>query len=138
MLDKHMGLGIRSKVWVVTCIFLIFSLIVSACTLYCSDEVDVSISGISTMEEGNRASIKKLSNEIRRCPSANKYRVFWKVTVNGQEVSRRAALYERNIGVGYEDDPYSGFSSKVYPVDDSAIHAIAQKGGTFDDFVDKQ
>ncbi len=115
-------------------VLLILLLFAGACSLYCPDEINVSIGSSPSLDVGNRASIKRLSDEVRRCPKAKEYSVFWKVEVNGREVVRRAALYKREYGVGYEDDPGSGFSSKVYNVSDDAIHTVAQQDGTFEDF----
>lgn len=108
----------------------------------CPTEVNVSLGDFTSMDAGNRASIQRLSKEVCRCPKAYKYRIFWKVTSEGEEIDRRAALYERQkqvtgMGrVGYEIDPYSGFWSKVHTVNDNAIHAVAHKGGTFEDFTE--
>ncbi len=87
------------------------------------------------MLAGERVSVQKLSAAVRSCPKSRRYFVFWEEVVNSEEVGRRALVYERQGNlIGQEDDPHSGYSSRVYIVDDAVIHAVAQKGGTFADF----
>lgn len=112
--------------------FLILALLIGACR--CPDKVYVYFES-PTLEAGEPVAVQKLSDALRRCPNAQRYDVFWKEVVAGQELGRRALVYDRrNKLIGYEYDPGSGFRGAVYVVDDAAIHAVAQKYGKLDDF----
>jgi hypothetical protein len=121
------------RAWRLAGTFLILALLIGACLPRCPDEVYVYFE--SPILAGEREAVRKLSDALRRCPKAQRYDVFWKEVIAGEELGRRALVYERrNKLIGYEYDPGSGFSGAVYVVDDAAIHAVAQKYGRLDDF----
>jgi hypothetical protein len=123
---------VSKRAWRLAGTFLILSLLIGACR--CPDEVNIYFES-PTLEAGERVAVRKLSDALRKCPKAQRYDVFWKEVVAGQELGRRALVYDRrNKLIGYEYDPGSGFSGAVYVVDDAAIHAVAQKYGRLGDF----
>lgn len=125
--------------WLYIGILLFPLLTISSCAFFCSNELDVFLGQFDSMDVGSRASIKRLSEEIRRCPEAKKYSVSWKVALGEQERGWRAVMYERQDKttgrVGYEYDPDSGFRGDVYIVGDDAVHSVAQGAGALEDFV---
>lgn len=116
--------------------FLLFPLVVTSC--FCPNAVGVYIGHFDSMDAGSRASIKRLSEEIRRCPEAKTYRVSWRVDLGPNERGWRAVMYHRqgktSGGVGYEFDPGSGFGRDIYLVDDDAVQKVAEGSGTLEDF----
>ena len=125
--------------WLPLGILLAALLSVNSCANVCSNEVSVSIGEFDSEEVGSRASIQRLSSEIRRCPGGKKFKISWtwKVAPGEQERGWRATMYERDDGgagrVGYEYDPDSGFRGDVYNVRDDAIHSVAGRAGTLED-----
>ena len=120
-----------------TCMwFLLFPLVVTSC--YCPTSVRVSSGQFDSMDAGSRASIKRLSGEIRRCPEAKTYKVAWRVDLSPNERGWRAVKYEREDKtsgyVGYEFDPESGFGREYYLVGDDAVQKVAEGSGTLNDF----
>ncbi len=87
-----------------------------------------------------RASIPILAAEIRRCPDAEIYRIIWvgsETNSNHDRAYRRSLFYDRRYKrIGYEADAFSGSIGRTYTVDDLAIQAVAQKGGTLEDFAE--
>lgn len=126
--------------WLFIGVLLSIFFIVSSCSFFCSDKIIIFVGEFESMDVGSRASIQRLSEEIRRCPSAKTYRITWKwkLPSDGYERGWRAVIYKRQnetMGlIGYEYDPESGFSGEVYLVQDDAIHVVAQKAGTLEDF----
>jgi hypothetical protein len=61
--------------------------------------------------------------------------VHWRVKSNGVEVAHCATTFYRDSKtIGYELDPYSGYTEMWTNVDDTAVHTVAGKNGTFTDF----
>ncbi|HXG91108.1 MAG TPA: hypothetical protein VNN73_01910 [Blastocatellia bacterium] len=95
------------------------------------------IGEFASKDDCMRAAIRKLAVEIQRCPEAEMYHIVWisPDPDENQRVDRRAVLYERGRKeIGYEHDVFSGISGKAYTVDDAAIQAVAERGGTLYDF----
>src|SRR5258708_3319529 len=56
-------------------------------------------SSVGTVDSTNaaiRASIRKLSNECKRCPKVNQYRVHWTVKSNDVILAQSTTLYDRS------------------------------------------
>ena len=101
----------------------------------CGDQVFDDLGHFSSKESGLRASIKKLSQQIKECPNASKYVVGWKALAEDGVVQQRETAYDRRTRqLCYEMDPGSGCYGDVYVVDDAAVHAVAAKNGLLDDF----
>jgi len=120
------------------CVALAVAMVPTAsCGLRCPEEVNASIGVFDSKEEGLRASIPKLAAEIHECPDAELYRIMWKGPDpdENQRVDQRALLYDKpRKRLGYEHDVGSGIAGRAWIVDRSAIQAVAQKGGVFEDF----
>jgi hypothetical protein len=103
----------------------------------CSEDMVKSIGRFDSKEAGVRAAIPKMAGEIARCPDARVYRVMWVGPGNSGGDSRHSILYERTYKrIGYEDDFLSSFSGETYVVDDAAIRAVADNGGTLEAFAE--
>jgi hypothetical protein len=104
----------------------------------CAREHTISIGEFSSKSVALRAAMPKLAAEIDRCPRAEVYRIMWEGTEASEgSLNRHSLLYDRIYKrLGYEDDLESGISGKAYVVDDASIRAVAQRGGTLDDFDD--
>ena len=114
---------------------LVTALIIGATAYNCADELTVSIGKFDSKEVAVRAAIPNLAAEIARCRDAKVYRITWVGPGNHQGEYRHAVLYDRrNKKIGYEDDFLSSFSDETYVVDDRAIQAVAEEGGTLEDF----
>lgn len=102
----------------------------------CSRESISHLGEFGSKEAGLRASIPKLSDQLDRCPGAEVFRVMWVGPGNYQGGQDRHALlyYRKHNRIGYEDDFLSGFSEETYYADNNAIRAVAEKGGTIEDF----
>jgi hypothetical protein len=112
---------------------LAVGLIVTVAEYTCSEEITEYIGKFDSKEAGVHAALPKMAAELARCPNAKVYRVMWVGPAQG--ASRHSVLYERRDNrIGYEDDFLSSFSDETYVVDDTAIRAIAEKGGTLEDF----
>jgi hypothetical protein len=99
----------------------------------CGDEVYTNIGEFQSEDAALRASIERLSSEIDECPNAELYRVVWDAP-DQYRISRHSILFDRpHKSIGIEDDVGSGLSRKGYRVDEAAIKAVAEKGGTLDD-----
>lgn len=123
-----------------------FRLLAAACLLAsltgcgCPDEeVYVRIGDFDSRDAALRAAIPKLAKEIRKCPRVETYRIVF-TSPGIYAVDRHALLYFRRNGlqtrIGYEDDVYSGVSPGFgpYTVDDAVVLAVAEKGGSLEDF----
>lgn len=89
----------------------------------------------SSWDDGARASIQALSEELHCHPHADMYRVYWRVPSEASDVSRYATIYAPKFETfGYEDDPGSGPVVEWANVDEEAIHLVARRNGTFEDF----
>ena len=117
--------------------FLLFLLfILASCS--CPDTIQVFGGYFDSIDTGSRASIKRLSVEISKCPKAKKYTISWRVDLGPNERGWRAVKYEREDKtrgyVGYEFDPGSGFGRDIYLVEDDAIQKVAEEAGSLEDF----
>ncbi len=117
-----------------------FAIIITTWLSQCPGEVEINLGNFTSHDLGNRASIQRLSSEIRRCPEAHSYTVHWYVIASNKIVAARATIYlpsskagDENM-VGYETDVGSGLAYVVSIADDSPIHEVALKHGTFTDF----
>ena len=103
--------------------------------LSCSEEISQSIGEFETREAAERASIKKMDAEIRRCPKTKRFYILWTVA---NDPMQRATKYYRREGrkgaIGYEQDAYSGFAEDPYEADDGDIKSVAETYGTLADF----
>ena len=127
------------KLFVLSVVIVVAGIVLAVLSLIPPADSRESISNLGefgSKEAGLRASIPKLSAQLDRCPDAEVFRVMWVGLGNyqgGQD--RHALLYDRKHNrIGYEDDFLSGFSDDTYFADDNAIRAVAEKGGTIEDF----
>jgi hypothetical protein len=106
--------------------------------LRCPEEIIVSIGEFDSKDAGLRASIPRLAAEVHRCPEAEMYRIIWvapETDPNHSGINRRSTFYSRATKtIGYEADVHSGSVGRTYVVDDATINAVAEKGGTLEDF----
>ncbi len=123
-----------------------FKLAIAICLLTwmaacaCPDEeIYTTIGEFDSRDAALRAAIPKLADAIRKCPQVKTYRIVF--TAPGIErVDRHALLYWRRSAptgdIGYEDDVFSGTSTGFgpYEVDDAIVRAVAEKGGSLEDF----
>ena len=108
----------------------------------CYSIVTAFIGDFDSAEAGARAAVRRLSEEIHRCGEAKEYNISWKFTIAGApERAWRALKHirkDKTSGVaGYEYRPASG-TGETYWVDDSAVHQVANEGGTLSDFAKYQ
>ncbi|MDQ1637614.1 MAG: hypothetical protein QOF62_953 [Pyrinomonadaceae bacterium] len=105
--------------------------------LFCSDRVFVSLDKFDSLESGARAAVRRLSEEIHRCPQAKEYDISWNYVSDPQDRGWRGLKYYRQDDasglVGYEYDPGSG-TGGTYLVDDTAVDRVASEGGVLSDF----
>jgi hypothetical protein len=95
-------------------------------------EVGRSIGTYSSRDGAVSASLKKLSQEIRRHPATENYRVYFDLSARDKHGAGGATFYDRKFKqIGFENDPGSGFVVYWTNVDDTAIHAAAATNGTF-------
>jgi Arc/MetJ-type ribon-helix-helix transcriptional regulator len=102
----------------------------------------VEIGEFRSRDEGVRAAIKRLAADTQ-CPETGCIRIMWSGpahdTSNTSAFSQ-ALVYVQNGAagtarlLGYEHDFLSGAGSRLYLVDRAAIQAVAEKGGTLEDF----
>ena len=98
-------------------------------------EVNKPIGGFRSRDAAITESIRSLSREIRFYPWKDTFRIYWSVEMGHPSPSHWATLYERmSKTIGYEADPDSGYSKWWSNIDDEAIHGVARKKGTFEDF----
>jgi len=101
----------------------------------CPTEMSVNIGWFDTADAGMRASIPELASAVQRCPKTELYRIIWiGPGENGEPLQRSTLYYRKSSAVAYEQDAFSGASERGYIVDDAAIQAVANKGGTLSDF----
>jgi hypothetical protein len=105
--------------------------------LFCSERVFVSIGKFDSLDNGARAAVRRLSEEIHRCPKAKEYDISWNYVSDPQDRGWRSLKYYRQDDasglIGYEHDPGSG-PRGTYLVDDSAVDRVANEGGVLSDF----
>jgi hypothetical protein len=98
----------------------------------------VAISVYESKEAGLRAAVPVLARKLCECPSSTQvYRIIWTSpdSDKGEGIDEHALLYDsRWKRLGYEYDIDSGIWGKAYIVDAEAIKAVAEKGGTLEDF----
>jgi|SRR5581483_10247710 len=128
----------KQKTIILAFMFLLLIVFLSAWWLLnCSTEISGSIGEFPSKDAAFRASIKEINSEVQRCPRTETYRIIWTVK---DDPMRQSTLYYRardgNAYIGHEQDAYSGFSEKSYSVDDRDVKAVAEKGGTLEDFSD--
>jgi hypothetical protein len=70
------------------------------------------------------------------CPWSEAYRISWRGPDPEDQIIWYRALYydRRSKWLGYEHDSFSGTTGKTYRADEVAIRAVAEKGGTLEDF----
>jgi hypothetical protein len=104
------------------------------------EEAYVRIGDFDSRDAALRAAIPKLATEIRKCPRVKSYRiVFAAPGIYSVDGHLHSLLYRRNgpqARIGYEDDVHSGVSPDFgpYTVDDAVVLAVAEKGGSLEDF----
>ena len=108
------------------------------------DELTDDIGEFQSKDAGIRAAIKRLAVVTQSCPETKTYRIKWTgpSDENPSEMActgcGRALVYwwdrRSRMRLGYEMDFLSGASSGGYAVDRAAIKAVADKGGTLEDF----
>jgi hypothetical protein len=119
-------------------ILLLVLFLTGGCMFFCGERVRVSIGKFEMVDDGARAAVEKLSQELKRCPKTKYYSVSWRYSKGPEPRGWRALKYDRRDAyagiIGYEDDPESGISGDAYIVEDSAIHRVAQERGILEDF----
>lgn len=117
---------------------IVIALFIGSCR--CSEEVYVDMGKFDSKDKAIRAAIPKLATEIKNCPAAKIYRIWWvgpgDWPGNDPSKYRHAIVYVRMVkSIGYEDDFLSGISGTQYLVDEDAISAVAKSGGTLEDLL---
>jgi hypothetical protein len=104
-------------------------------------EVWVEIGEFQSKDAGMRAAVKRLAVEIQENPNAERYRIVWTGPFSDedddarQSIDRRALVYCLPVKwLGYEHDVDSGIAGRKYIVDRADIKAVAEKGGSLEDF----
>ena len=101
--------------------------------LLCPEKVGVHLGEVHSMDAGDRASIKKLSESVESCPKAIEYYISWRTPPVPEELGWRALVYRRENTssgwVGHEYDPGSGTGS-LFLVSDESVHNAAKQGGS--------
>lgn len=128
----------KRKAWL---LFLVPLLIPAALTfrrkvVACSSKVEVTIGDYSSLAKGQRAAIRQLSSEIKRCPKAQIYTVrrndsIWK---RWDEANLEITIYWRKEGRLQDGAPALGAYTQWSKVTDAAIHNVANTSGNFNDF----
>ena len=120
-------------------ILLVFGITVVFFISRSPSEITVSIGQFESKDAGLRASIKVLADQVKRCPNSTDYHIIWvgPDPDQNQRVDRRGLWYfRRPKSLGYEHDISSGIAGRKYIVDDEAIRAVAEQGGTLEDFAE--
>jgi hypothetical protein len=100
----------------------------------CANKVEVSIGVQPSGAPGWRASLQRLSDEIKRCPNANLYVIHRRTKWISTDSSTRLATRYDRAAQRLTDSRYGEGSGYWWSkVTDKPIHAIAAQGGTFDD-----
>ena len=102
----------------------------------CSNKIEVSIGNFSTRAAGQRASLNQLAYEIKRCPTAQKFRILrnnfglkaW------MDEDYELTFYDRKTGFLQDGVPIYGANSQWTQVKDKAIISVASSSGRFSDF----
>lgn len=109
--------------------------------LYCPNMIGASIGKYDSVDSGARAAVRRLAEEIQKCPKARHYSIAWSLPTAPDERPHRALNYSRKDDtsgyVGYEYDPGSG-TGETFLVDDSAVDRVASEGGVLADFAKYQ
>jgi hypothetical protein len=130
----------RKRKFMVAGIFVVAGICLLGWSFRCSGLSGhmVTIGVYESPGAGLRAAIRVLAKELCDCPFENRiYRIVWKGPDpdEGQRIEDHALLYDSKWKkLGYESDIGSGISGKAYTVDAAAIKAVAEKGGTLEDF----
>lgn len=126
------------KIALIGSILIIGALLLGWVTFFrCPTEIDINIGRFDTADAGLRASIPELASAVQRCPKTELYRIIWiGPGENGEPLQRSTLYYRKNSAIGHEQDAFSGASERGYIVDDAAIQAVANKGGTLSDFAE--
>jgi hypothetical protein len=99
---------------------------------YPFEEIERSVGKFDTREAAVKASIKRLSQELRRRPGTQRYIVWFRIAQRDPVGSRAATVYCRRFQqFGWAGDPTSGFDDSWDNIGDSTIHAIAATNGSF-------
>ena len=100
----------------------------------CRDKVDVSVGTYSDWRAGQRAALRRLSDELRRCPRARYFKIrrttAWPTWDNWNKID---VTYSRKLHVLDEDHQGTGGTEMWGKVDEENIHAVASASGTFKD-----
>jgi hypothetical protein len=119
-------------------ILLLALCITEGCSLFCRDKVQVSIGKFELADDGARAAVERLSQELKRCSKSKYYSVSWRYSTGPQARGWRALKYDRRDAssgiIGYQDDPESGIRGDAYIVEDNVVQRVAQERGVLEDF----
>lgn len=120
---------------------LIVSLVIMACfaawTIYADFSnpkrpVEVSVGTFPTWDAAVTASLKRLSQEIKRHPKAYRYTIYFSQRVRDRHGIGGSVLFVPSTKqIGFENDPGSGFVAYWTNVDSVAISSAADTNGTF-------
>ena len=128
----------KAQVAVLFWVGIVIGTLLVACKR-CESDMRTKIGTFESMDDGMRSSIRKLAEEIKRCPKAMSYRVIWESPMpeGGEQRLEQAILYSRyHKKLGWEHDIGSGISGRAYVVGDEDIHKVAEQGGSLEDFAE--
>src|SRR5262245_32294297 len=104
----------------------LFAVLANGCTRDPNKLVESSIPPQTSSNLAVRVSIQRLSEQLRERPDSKWFMVHWRVKSNGVEIARCATIFHRDSKtIGYEIDPYSGYSGMWTNVDERAVHTVA-------------
>lgn len=147
MIMRHTQYAMKKqKVWLLFLIPVIIPLVVTIMTRNksCSSQVEVYIGVQPAGVQSWKASLQRLSQEVQRCPRAEKIIVRYKVPLGPGVLAHAASSFRRSTRttIYYRQehqiraDRYSEGSNFVFTkVTDSAINSVAAQNGSFDDLV---
>ena len=99
---------------------------------YPFQKIERSVGRFRTRELAVKASIRRLSQEIRRRPGTQTYIIWFRLSEPDPMGGFGAAMYQRRFKqFGWAMDPTSGFEERWTSIDDFTIREIAATNGTF-------
>ncbi len=102
----------------------------------CANRVEVSIGNFPSRAAGQRASLKQLAQELKRCPHAQKFSILRNNIGLRAWVDENYELtfYDRKTGFLQDGVPIYGANTQWLKVNDQAVFQVAATTGRFNDF----
>lgn len=121
------------------CIIFILISIILGVTIFELSPIPfrADIGSFHSQAEGEKASIQRLSKEIRFRPWKSIFEIYWKCSGNEDcgSLDYRSTIYDRQKKIiGYEVDVGSGYTKSWECKNDGEIHAVSLKNGSLSDF----